>query len=127
MLEAMLARLPLVRMLYNSIKDLANAFVGEKKGFDRPVCVEMPGGALWLGFQTREALSAPGFEHFVAVYFPQSYNFAGNLLMVPRERVKPLAVARSDFMTFIVSGGVSGGVNPRDLRYPTPPPPGVTT
>lgn len=112
LVESVLAKLPLVRMLYNSIKDLASAFVGEKKGFDRPVCVELPGVGLVLGFQTREAVPAPGFEDYVAVYFPQSYNFAGNLLMVPRARVRPLEVARSDFMTFIVSGGVSGEVHP---------------
>jgi len=122
LLESVLARLPLVRMLYNSIKDLASAFVGEKKGFDRPVCVELPGAGLVLGFQTRDSVSSPGFEGHVAVYFPQSYNFAGNVLMVPQSRVKPLDVARSDFMTFIVSGGVSGSVAPAIDRKSNPGP-----
>jgi hypothetical protein len=44
----------------------------------------------------------------VAVYFPQSYNFAGNLLIVPRDQVEPLELNSVDMMTFIVSGGVSG-------------------
>lgn len=116
MLESILSRLPLVRMLYNSIKDLASAFVGEKKGFDRPVCVELPGTGLVLGFQTRDSVTSPGFEDHVAVYFPQSYNFAGNLVMVPKSHVKPLDVARSELMTFIVSGGVSGSVAPAQDR-----------
>lgn len=112
MVESLLTRLPLVRMLYNAIKDLAGAFIGEKKGFDRPVCVELPGVGLVLGFQTRDQVEVEGFADHVAVYLPQSYNFAGNLLMVPRSRVRPLQVAGSDFMTFIVSGGVSGNVIP---------------
>ena len=42
----------------------------------------------------------------VAVYLPQSYNFAGNLIVVPRDRVHPLDVAGSEFLAFVVSGGV---------------------
>jgi uncharacterized membrane protein len=61
-------------------------------------------------------------EH-VAVYFPQSYNFAGNVLIVPRDQVTPLAVSSTDLMTFIVSGGVSGlGVAPADSAKPPPKP-----
>ena len=44
----------------------------------------------------------------VAVYFPQSYNFAGYLLVVPRSQVELLDVAAAELMTFIISGGVSG-------------------
>jgi len=50
------------------------------------------------------------------VYFPQSYNFAGNLVIVPRDQVEPLKVATTDLMTFIVSGGVSGlGIEPEPV------------
>jgi len=44
----------------------------------------------------------------VAVYFPQAYNFAGQLVIVPRAAVTPVAVDASDAMAFIVSGGVTG-------------------
>ena len=44
----------------------------------------------------------------VAVYFPQSYNFAGQVVIVPRAAVTALAVDASDAMAFIVSGGVTG-------------------
>jgi uncharacterized membrane protein len=54
------------------------------------------------------ALDHLGMEKHVAVYFPQSYNFAGNLLLVPTERVTPLAVDSAAVMAFIVSGGVTG-------------------
>jgi uncharacterized membrane protein len=45
----------------------------------------------------------------VAVYLPQSYNFAGNLFVVPTERVQPLDADSSEVMAFVVSGGISGG------------------
>ena len=38
---------------------------------------------------------------------PQSYNFAANLILVPKERVTPIDVAAGDVMAFVVSGGVS--------------------
>jgi len=53
-----------------------------------------------------------GLLDHVAVYFPQSYNFAGNILIFPKEQVHPLEAESADVMAFIVSGGVSGGQNP---------------
>jgi uncharacterized membrane protein len=44
----------------------------------------------------------------VAVYFPQSYNFAGSVLIFPADRVTPLNIESSKAMAFVVSGGVSG-------------------
>lgn len=112
-LEVALGKVPVVRMVYHAIKDLAGAFAGDKKGFDVPVVVALPGEAgLVFGFQTREDLTVEGFPEHVPVYFPQSYNVAGNLIMVARQRVRRLDVARADFMSFIVSGGVSGGLHP---------------
>jgi uncharacterized membrane protein len=107
--EAMLGRLPLVKILYSAFKDLVGAFVGNKKGFDKPVLVRLPGSELGaFGFATRELLPFPGLEEHVAVYFPQSYNFAGNVVVVPRNSVTPLAVKSSELMSFIVSGGITG-------------------
>jgi uncharacterized membrane protein len=109
--EQVLGRLPLVKLLYGSMRDLVNAFVGEKKSFDRPVAVTLLAGSglRALGFVTKDALSL-GSEELCAVYFPQSYNFAGNLLLVPRAQVEPLGVSGSDLMAFVVSGGVSGTI-----------------
>jgi uncharacterized membrane protein len=107
--ELLLGRLPLVKILYNAIKDLVGAFVGNKKGFDKPVMVRLPGSELCVfGFATRELLPMPGLEQHVVVYFPQSYNVAGNVVAVPRSSVTPLAVKSSELMTFVVSGGIAG-------------------
>ena len=106
--EGLLGRLPLVKILYNAIRDLVGAFVGDRKGFDRPVLVQLPGSIVLFGFATRDPLPFPGLDEHVAVYFPQSYNFAGNVVAVPRASITPLELKSSDFMSFVVSGGIAG-------------------
>jgi uncharacterized membrane protein len=109
-LEAVLDRLPVVSLLHSSVKDLLAAFVGEKRRLGRPVLVDLDAsGALrTVGFVTRESLPAAELADAVAVYLPQSYNFAGQLVIVPRARVHSLSGDGPGVMQFIVSGGVAG-------------------
>ncbi|HUQ81565.1 MAG TPA: DUF502 domain-containing protein [Gemmatimonadaceae bacterium] len=116
-------RLPFVRLLYTSTKDLLNAFVGEKRRFDKPVLVRLSAHseARMVGFVTQESLGRLGLPGYSAVYFPQSYNFAGNLVVFPTSQLEPLDAASSDVMAFIVSGGVTGvpvhrGLTPVESR-----------
>jgi uncharacterized membrane protein len=107
-LEAGLQRVPLIRILYNSLRDLFGAFVGQKRKFDKPVAVEMnPHGLKVLGFLTTERFDDPQLAGHVSVYLPESYNFAGNLIVVPKGRVHPLDADGAEFMAFIMSGGVT--------------------
>ena len=107
--EQLLDRLPLLKLLHTSIKDLMSAFVGEKRRFNKPVLVDVGGGGLKaVGFVTRDSMASFGRPDDVAVYFPQAYNFAGQLVIVPRAAVTPVAIDASDAMAFIVSGGVTG-------------------
>jgi uncharacterized membrane protein len=110
-IEQVLDRLPLVKLLHTSVKDLLGAVVGDDRKFDTPVAIElMPGsGVRAFGFVTRDSLGEIGLpEDTVAVYLPQSYNFAGQLLAVPRARVQPVTGESAEIMAFIVSGGVTG-------------------
>lgn len=108
-IDNMFRRMPLVKMIYTSIKDLIGAFVGEKKSFNTPVLVTISQGSniKVMGFLTRESLDNMGLADSVAVYLPQSYNFAGNLIIVPREQVAPLNFDSGKAMAFIVSGGIT--------------------
>lgn len=109
LVDSMFSKVPLAKMIYTSIKDLINAFVGDKKRFKKPVLVEFsPGsGVKVVGFITSESLRKLGLEDHVAVYLPQSYNFAGYLIVVPRAQVTPLTMESGHVMAFIVSGGVA--------------------
>lgn len=107
--EQLMKRIPLVKLLYNALRDLFHAFLGEDKRFEKPVLVSLGqnGEIKVAGFITAEDLSDWGLEQEVAVYLPQSYNFAGNLIIVSADRVTPLEQPAGEVTTFIVSGGVS--------------------
>ena len=111
LIEKVFTGLPLIKLLYSAVKDMIEAFAGEKKSFDKPVIATIaPGGAAKVvGFVTQESLENLGLSDHVAVYVPQSYNFAGNVMLFPKESVKPLSIESSQAMAFIVSGGVSKG------------------
>lgn len=101
-------KIPLVNLIYTSIKDLMGAFVGDKKKFSSPVIVQINDTLLRPGFITQDDLSGIGEPNLVAVYFPHSYNVSGNVFLVPKEKVRPLTgVKSSDVMKFMISGGVS--------------------
>jgi uncharacterized membrane protein len=108
--DQVMNRIPLVKLLYSSLKDLMIAFVGEKKKFNKPVLVTInkENQLHRIGFITQDDLSTLGLHDMVVVYFPQSYAVAGDHFVVPRESVKPLNVSGPVAMKFIISGGVSG-------------------
>jgi len=108
-IEDLLEHLPGVRFLYHGIKEVMGAFVGEKRRFGKAVLVTLDQqlGIKAIGFLTRESLAEFGMADHVSVYLPQSYNFAGQTLVLPRDRVQPLEVPSAQVMTFVVSGGVA--------------------
>jgi len=107
--EKIMLRLPLVRIIYTSLRDLMSAFVGDQKKFNQPVLIDvLPDGSLKrVGFITQEDMESLGVPGFVAIYLPHSYNFSGNLILIPKEQVKLLSMSSTDAMKFVVSGGVT--------------------
>lgn len=106
----LIQKMPLVKLIFTSIKDLLTAFVGKEKKFDKPVLVKINhiSNLEKLGFLTQSDLSNIGVEEGkVAVYFPHSYNFSGELFIVPAKDVREIDIAPSEIMKFIVSGGAS--------------------
>ncbi len=109
LLETLFRKVPFIKLLYSAIRDVTDAFVGERKGFERPVfvTVDEAAGIRVAGFLTRESLSEAGLEDHACVYLPQSYNFAGQMLIVPRRLITPVPARGADTMAFIVSGGAA--------------------
>lgn len=109
-----LSKAPIVKLLYNSIKDFVSAFMGEKKKFSHPVAVRPSpeSKVLLLGFVTREDMAFLGAPGYAAVYFPAAYSIAGNVAMFPRELVSPVKADSAEVMAFLVSGGIAGGQGP---------------
>jgi uncharacterized membrane protein len=103
-------RIPLVKLIYSAVKDLLNAFVGDKKKFNKPVLVRInkDNNLYQIGFITQPDLTDLGLQDMVVVYFPHSYAFSGFHYFVAKENIKPLNVPGPAAMKFIISGGVSG-------------------
>jgi uncharacterized membrane protein len=106
----LLEKAPLLKVIYSAVRDLLSAFVGKEKKFTEPVLVKVNhlSNLEKLGFLTQNDLSVLDIkEAKVAVYFPHSYNFSGELFIVPSEYVTPLNIPSAEVMKFIVSGGVT--------------------
>ncbi len=113
--EEMLNRVPPLKSLYEAVSDLMSALVGNKKRFDKPVLVKFHADSdlYKLGYLTQSDLTKLGIpKGMVAVYLPHSYNFSGNLFIVPAAHVTPLDSKSMDVMKFIVSGGVTELADP---------------
>jgi uncharacterized membrane protein len=109
LVEKMLRKAPLIQVVYTSIRDLISAFVGKEKKFNQPVLVKVSKTIELekIGFLTSSDLSNIGLTDKVAVYFPHSYAFSGELFIVSADLVTPLDIHPAEAMKFIVSGGVS--------------------
>lgn len=109
--DDVLERVPVVRVIYTSARDFMEAFLGKEKRFNRPVLIKMNSSddIERVGFITQTDLTELGIEGGkCAVYIPHSYNFSGNLFIVPNANVKPIeGVDASELMKFAVSGGVT--------------------
>ena len=108
--KKIIENIPLLKFVYSALNDLFSAFVGKEKKFNKPVLVKvnLNSNLEKLGFITQENLEVLDEKDKVAVYFPHSYNFSGELFIVPRENIKSLKVNSSDVMKFIVSAGLTG-------------------
>ena len=108
--ENVMAKMPLVKIIFSSVKDLFVAFLSEERKLESPVFViiNRDSNIKRLGFITNDDMSRLGLKGEVAVYFPHSYNFSGNLFVVPRENIIPVKnLTSSQAMKLIISGGVA--------------------
>jgi uncharacterized membrane protein len=104
-----LERTPGVKFIYSSTKDFFEAFAGDKRKFNKSVLINVFAENVWIiGFVTDEELQK--FElglDMVSVYVPQAYNFAGQLFLLPRDRVKLIdTISSGQAMKYAVTGGV---------------------
>jgi uncharacterized membrane protein len=108
-IEKIFERAPIVKMLYSALTDFFNAFVGEKKKFTRPVLVKvnLVSELEKVGFITADDLSDLGIKDKVAVLFPHSYNWSGEMFIVPIEHITPLNLPPGEVMKFALTGGVT--------------------
>lgn len=102
-------RTPGIKFIYTSTKDFFEAFAGDKRKFNRAVLASAFADDVWIvGFLTDEEMGKfdMGADK-VAVYVPQAYNFAGQLYILPRDKVRKIEqITSGEAMKYAVTGGV---------------------
>lgn len=102
-------RTPGIKFIYTSTKDFFEAFAGDKRKFNKAVLANVFAEDVWIvGFLTDEEMHKfdMGADK-VAVYVPQAYNFAGQLYILPRSKVKKIQqITAGEAMKYAVTGGV---------------------
>lgn len=107
--DGWMERTPGIKFIYSSTKDFFEAFGGEKKKFNQAVLAQAFASDVWVvGFLTDEEMLKfdLGSDH-VSVYVPQSYHWAGQLFILPREKVRKIdKLSAGESMKYAVTGGV---------------------
>ncbi len=108
LLNNVIYKIPILKLIYSSTKDFFSAFVGKEKKFNKPVKVRLNKNdqILRIGFLTNENLKGLQAEDYVAVYFPFSYTFTGETFLVPKDLVEPIDITPTEAIKFLMSGGV---------------------
>ena len=107
--EIVVAKVPIVSTIYNSIKQITGAFSGSTaKSFQRVVLIEYPRKFLWtMAFVTNESKNKHG-DIFYHLFVPTTPNpTSGFLLMFPIDDVIYLDMTFEEASKFIVSAGTS--------------------
>jgi uncharacterized membrane protein len=111
--EALLQRIPGIKSLYGSIRDMVGLFDASKpREFNKTVMVTLADESVRLmGLVTREDFSdlpeGIGDERTVAVYLPMSYQLGGFTVMVPKAKIRPVDMKVDQAMQFLLTAAVT--------------------
>jgi uncharacterized membrane protein len=108
--DRVLMRVPLLNKIYAAIKQVNNAFAGNKHSFKTVVLVEFPGpGSHSIGFVTNEhqgEIQQKAGKKLINVFVPTTPNpTSGFLILVPEEKLTKLDLSVTDAIKYIVSLG----------------------
>jgi len=111
--ESFLSRIPLVRSIYNAVKQIAEAVFGSgDQMFEKAYLIEYPRKGLWtLAFQTGthqgEAQQKTKMGDTVNLFVPTTPNpTSGFFIMASRHEIIELEMSVDDALKMVISGGV---------------------
>jgi uncharacterized membrane protein len=107
--DKILEKTPGIKYIYSTTRDFFEAFAGDKKKFTKHVLANVDDNDVWrFGFVTREEMEDFGLHDYVTVYIPMAYSVAGNVYVIPKNRVKAITnISAAQTMKFAVSGGIT--------------------
>jgi uncharacterized membrane protein len=108
--DRVMMQIPLFNKIYAAIKQVNEAFAGNKHSFKTVVLVEFPSAGMYsVGFITndqRDEIQAKTKEKVVCVFVPTTPNpTSGFLILVPEEKVTKLDMSVAEGIKYIVSLG----------------------
>jgi uncharacterized membrane protein len=114
--DELMNRIPLVKTIYGSVRQLLAVLQQQPDGVQRVVLIEFPSAAMkTIGFVTRTMRDADTGRELVAVYVPTTPNpTSGYLEIMPLDQVTSTDWSMDEAMAFIISGGA---VAPTTLHY----------
>lgn len=120
--ERILMAIPIVRPIYNSVKQVIDAFSAQGSGnsFKQAVLIEYPRRGIYaLAFVTNETVG-PLLEAengtLVAVFVPTTPNpTSGFILFLPQEDIMPTKLTVEQAFKLIISGGIILPLGPEAL------------
>lgn len=129
--EHVLGRIPIVRTIYSSVKQVSDTVLSDSgQAFRKALLVQYPRAGVWtIAFQTGTPSEevrrlVPG--DMVSVYVPTTPNpTSGFFLMLPRSDVIELGMSVDEALKYVVSMGVVAPVTDRGRDRPAaavPPP-----
>lgn len=111
--ESFLSRIPLVRSIYQAVKQIAEAVFGSgDQTFEKVYLIEYPRKGLWtLAFQTStkigEAQRKTELENVVNLFVPTTPNpTSGFYIMASKDEIRELSLNVDDALKMLISGGV---------------------
>lgn len=119
LIDEFFTKVPLVKIIYTTIKDTMSSFFDGKKGFSKLAIITLPNSEMkLLGFVTNENLERFELEDYISVYLMQSMQWAGNLILVPKDWATVLDVSTEEAIKFIASAGlIDTKKGSRSLKY----------
>jgi uncharacterized membrane protein len=124
--ESLLGRIPVVKSIYSSVKQVSDTLLSDSgNAFRKALLVEFPHQNSWsIAFLTgapAPAVAQHLAEEHVSVYVPTTPNpTSGSFVIVPRSRVRDLDMTVDEALKYVISMGV---VAPRGSAVPPARPP----
>ena len=118
--ERIVYRLPLIKSIYLSIRDMLDYFSSENKNeFEQVVAITFGDtGMQVVGLVTQTDMKHMpeefGQQDSILVYIPMSYGIGGFAVLVPRSATQPLNMSMEDAMRFTLTAGVTGILSSHD-------------
>lgn len=107
--ENILSRIPVVKTIYNGVRDITTFLSTSRRKSDlrTTVLVRLNDHIRVVGFVTSNSVPYDTDRESVAVYLPMSYQIGGYTVYIPKDRLEPLDMPIEDAMRMVITAGMS--------------------